>query len=78
MRAVQAASESTAFVDNDLLMSLEKVVVHARDGHLRQPRQSSGLPGSPARLVFYRVVLGNKSRTTKVERDRLNFGGFDG
>jgi hypothetical protein len=33
MRAVQAASQSTAFVDNDLLMSLEKVVVHAQNAH---------------------------------------------
>jgi hypothetical protein len=33
MRAVQAASESTAFVDNDLLMSLDKVVAHAQNAH---------------------------------------------
>jgi hypothetical protein len=33
MRVVQAASESTAFVDNDLLMSLDKVVVHAQNAH---------------------------------------------
>ncbi|MGO9035131.1 MAG: hypothetical protein ACLP4W_21765 [Mycobacterium sp.] len=33
MRAVQAASESTAFVDSDLLMSLDKVVVHAQNAH---------------------------------------------
>jgi hypothetical protein len=31
MRAVQAAYESTTFVDNDLLMSLDKVVVHAQN-----------------------------------------------
>ena len=33
MRAAQAASDSTAFVDNDLLMSLDKVVVHAQNAH---------------------------------------------
>lgn len=33
MRAVQAAFESTAFVDNDLLMSLDKVVAHAQNSH---------------------------------------------
>ena len=32
-RAVQAAYESTTFVDNDLLFSLDKVVVHAQNAH---------------------------------------------
>jgi hypothetical protein len=32
-RAVQAAYESTTFVDNDLLMSLDKVVVHTQNAH---------------------------------------------
>jgi hypothetical protein len=32
-RAVQAAFESTRFVDNDLLMALDKVVVHAENAH---------------------------------------------
>ena len=31
--AVQAASESTTFVDNDLLMALDKVVVHAQNAY---------------------------------------------
>jgi hypothetical protein len=33
MRAAQAAAESTAFVDNDLLISLDKVVAHAQNAH---------------------------------------------
>jgi hypothetical protein len=33
MRAAQAASESTTFVDNDLLMALDKVVVHAQNAY---------------------------------------------
>ncbi|MGB6205595.1 MAG: hypothetical protein WBF82_01300 [Mycobacterium sp.] len=33
MRAVQTAYESTRFVDSDLLMSLDKVVVHAQNAH---------------------------------------------
>jgi len=33
MRAVQAAYESTTFVDNDLLMALDKVVVHAQNAY---------------------------------------------
>jgi hypothetical protein len=33
MRAVQAAYESTTFVDNDLLMALDKLVVHAQNAH---------------------------------------------
>jgi hypothetical protein len=33
MRAVQAAAESTTFVDNDLLMALDKVVVHAQNAY---------------------------------------------
>jgi hypothetical protein len=33
MRAVQAAYESTTFVDNDLLMALDKVIVHAQNAH---------------------------------------------
>jgi hypothetical protein len=33
MRAVQAAYESTRFVDNDVLTSLDKVVVHAQNAH---------------------------------------------
>ena len=33
MRAVQAAYESTTFVDNDFLMSLDKVVAHAQNAH---------------------------------------------
>ena len=33
MRAAQAASDLTAFVDNDLLMSLDKVVAHAQNAH---------------------------------------------
>ena len=33
MRAVQAAYESTTFVDNDLLMSLDRVVVHTQNAH---------------------------------------------
>jgi hypothetical protein len=33
MRAVQAAAESTTFVDNDLLMALDKVGVHAQNAH---------------------------------------------
>jgi hypothetical protein len=33
MRAVQTAYESTTFVDNDLLMALDKVVVHAQNAH---------------------------------------------
>jgi hypothetical protein len=33
MRAVQAAYESTTFVDNDLLTALDKVVVHAQNAH---------------------------------------------
>jgi hypothetical protein len=33
MRAVQAAYASTTFVDNDLLTSLDKVVVHAQNAH---------------------------------------------
>jgi len=32
-RAVQAASESSTFVDNDLLMALDKVVVHAQNAY---------------------------------------------
>jgi hypothetical protein len=34
MRAVQAAYESTTFVDNDLLMALDKVVVHAQNAYV--------------------------------------------
>ncbi|MGB8209522.1 MAG: hypothetical protein WCF69_18335, partial [Mycobacterium sp.] len=33
MRAAQAAAESTTFVDNDFLMALDKVVVHAQNAH---------------------------------------------
>jgi hypothetical protein len=33
MRAVQAAYESTTFVDKDLLTALDKVVVHAQNAH---------------------------------------------
>jgi len=33
MRAAQAASESTTFVDNDLLMALDNVVVHAQNAY---------------------------------------------
>jgi hypothetical protein len=33
MHAVQAAYESTTFVDNDLLMALDKVVVHAQNAY---------------------------------------------
>jgi hypothetical protein len=33
MHAVQAASESTTFVDNDLLIALDKVVVHAQNAY---------------------------------------------
>jgi hypothetical protein len=33
MRAVQAAYESTTFVDNDLLMALDNVVVHAQNAY---------------------------------------------
>jgi hypothetical protein len=33
MRAAQAAYESTRFVDNDFLMALDKVVVHAQNAH---------------------------------------------
>ncbi len=33
MRAAQAAAESTTFVDNDLLMALDKVVVHAQNAY---------------------------------------------
>jgi hypothetical protein len=33
MRAVQAAYESTRFVDDDLLMALDKVVVHIQNAH---------------------------------------------
>lgn len=33
MRAVQAAYESTTFVDNDLLMALDKVGAHAENAH---------------------------------------------
>jgi hypothetical protein len=33
MRAVQAAYESTTFVDNDFLTALDKVVVHAQNAH---------------------------------------------
>ena len=33
MCAVQAAVESTTFVDNDLLMALDKVVVHAQNAY---------------------------------------------
>jgi hypothetical protein len=33
MRAVQAAYESTRFVDNDLLMALDKVVIHAQNAY---------------------------------------------
>jgi hypothetical protein len=32
-RAVQAAYESTTFVDNDLVMTLDKVVAHAQNAH---------------------------------------------
>jgi hypothetical protein len=33
MRAAQAAYESTTFVDNDLLMALDKVVAHLQNAH---------------------------------------------
>jgi hypothetical protein len=33
MRAAQAAYESTTFMDNDLLMALDKVVVHAQNAY---------------------------------------------
>jgi hypothetical protein len=33
LRAVQTAYESTTFVDNNLLMALDKVVVHAENAH---------------------------------------------
>ena len=33
MRAAQAAYESTRFVDNDLLMAMDKVVVHAQNAY---------------------------------------------
>ena len=49
MRAAQAASDSTAFVDNDLLMSLDKVVVHAQNAH--------GLPSGDTATVSRMIEL---------------------
>jgi hypothetical protein len=47
MRAVQAAYESTAFVDNDLPMSLDKVIVHTQNAYAL----ASGDTTRPSRMT---------------------------
>jgi hypothetical protein len=47
LRAVQAAAESTTFVDNDLLMTLDKVVVHTQNAHAL----ASGDTTTPTRIT---------------------------
>jgi len=47
VRAVQAAYESTTFVDNDLLMALDNVIVHAQNAHAL----ASGNASTASRII---------------------------
>jgi hypothetical protein len=64
LRAVQAACESTRFVDEDLLMTLDKVVVHAQNAHAL----ASGDATTASRIVeLTRNAIGSWRRLAGVD-----------
>jgi hypothetical protein len=76
MRAAQAAYASTTFVDNDLLMSLDKVVIHAQNalalasGNAAKARRITELTGQAIRAWRHLAGL-DEAKTPDTEPAQL-------